>query len=100
MKDSIPFTQYLMPNGERRSIEIKRPEDIYEKAMDIIKAGHCFEAEMLRTGEISLTIFNVAEEEDVDIEVIANGPEVPLAVDRMVTRFYNALAGEGVERDG
>lgn len=28
------------------------------------------------------------EEEDKDIEVVPNGPEVPLAVDRMVTRFH------------
>lgn len=84
---SIPFTQYLMPDGRIRQIAIDRPKDICDKALDIIKAGYRFEAEMLRTGEISLTIFCIADEEDVDIEVIPNGPEVPLAVDRLITRF-------------
>lgn len=84
----IPFTQYLMPDGRTREITINCSEDIHAKAMEIIKNGYRLEAEMLRTGEISLTVFHIDEEEDVEMELVPNGPEVPLAVDRLITRFY------------
>lgn len=100
MENTIPFTQYLLPDGRKRDIAIARPKEICDKAMDIIKAGHRFEAEVLMTGEVSVTIFHIAEGEDRDIEVVPNGPEVPLAVDRMITRFYDGqFATEGGHAD-
>lgn len=50
---SIPFTQYRIPDGTKRSISIERPQNIYDKAMEIISAGYWFEAEELRTGEVN-----------------------------------------------
>lgn len=87
----IPFTLYLLPNGRKVEVIIDRPKDIYDKAMDIIKAGYRFEAEVLTCGMVSLTIFHLIDEEDKDIEVISNRPEVPTAVDRMITRFWKSL---------
>ncbi len=83
---SIEFTQYLMPDGAQKKIHIARPEAIETKAREIMSKGFRFEAEMLTTGEISLTISD--GEEDLDIEVVSNGPDVPVAVDRMVERFH------------
>jgi hypothetical protein len=87
-----------MPDGRIQQIAINRPKDIYDKAMDIINTGHRFEAEVLTTGEVSLTIFHIVDEEDRDIEIVPNGPEVPLAIDRMIMRFHEQITLEsGVE---
>ena len=90
-KHEIPFTQYLLPNGRRVKVSIARPKEIYDKAMDIIKAGYRLEVERLSTGNISMTISD--NDGDYDIEVIENCPEVPIAADRMITRFHE---GKGV----
>jgi len=84
--NQIPFTQYLRPNGRTREVSIERPAEIYKKAMEIINAGYRFEVEELTTGQISMTISK--DDEDCDIELVSNGPEVPVAVDRMITRFH------------
>ena len=83
---SIPFTQYTWPNGEPRQIFVGRPPEVMNKAFAIIAAGFRFETELLTTGEVSLTLHDPETEEDVDIEVVPNGPEVPAAVDRLVER--------------
>jgi hypothetical protein len=83
---NIPFTQYLRPNGRKIEVSIERPKDIYDKAMGIVEAGYCFEIEVLNTGHVHMTITN--DEGDQDSEVVKNGPEVPIAVDRMITRFH------------
>lgn len=83
---AIPFTQYLRPDGERRSVSIDRPEEIERKALAIIQAGYVFECEELTTGYASLTITDPAEG-DMAIEVVPNGPAVPDAVDRLIQNF-------------
>lgn len=89
---SIPFTQYLMPDGKKAEVTIDRPDDIAAKAREIIARGFRFECEMLSDRKsISLTITD-PDEGDLDIEVVQNGPDVPLAVDRMVLRFDPALS--------
>lgn len=90
----IEFTQYVLPDGRRKPVLIDRPDDVAQKARRIMDAGHRFECEILTTGEVSLTIHNIEDEEDVDIEVVPNGPEVPVAIDRMIERFA-ALSREG-----
>jgi len=83
---NIPFTQYLLPHGRKNEVSIERSKDIYDKAMDIIEAGHCFEVEMLNNGLIHMTITN--NDDDQNGEIVNNGPEVPIAVDRMISRFH------------
>lgn len=80
----IPFTQFLRPDGRRRAVMIERPPEINTKAMALIAQGFVFEIEMLRTGDIIMEILNRETEEVLAHEICANGPEVPLAVDRMV----------------
>lgn len=84
MNASIPFTQYLFPNGRKVKVSIERPLEIATKAADIIASGKRFECEMLTTGDVSLTIAD--DDGDQDIEVVPNGPDVPAAVDRLVLR--------------
>lgn len=82
---SIPFTQFLRPDGRRASVAIIRPAPVLEKASAIIAAGFRFECEELATGHASLTIAD--DEGDHAIEVVVNGPGVPEAVDRLVLGF-------------
>ena len=84
---SIHFTQYLRPDGRPKSVHINRPQEIETKAKQIFKAGFSFECEHLSTGDVSLTIVNKAKEEDVAIEIVPNGPDVPKAVDKLIMEF-------------
>lgn len=83
----VHFTQYLRPHGVPVLVFIDRPEPLAERARRIIAAGFQFECEILTTGDVSLTIHDVEEGEDVAIEVCANGPDVLLAMDRLVKNF-------------
>lgn len=87
---TIQFTQFLMPFGTPSPVSIDRPAPIADMADAIVARGYRFECEMLRTHEISLTITN-DKEGDVAIEVVPNGPEVPIAIDRMIERFASSM---------
>lgn len=80
----IPFT-HLRPDGRKTPVTIDRPEEISTLAQRIIERGFRFECEHLSTGHASLTI--AGDDDDADIEVVENGPAVPVAIDRMVKRF-------------
>ena len=67
----IPFTQYMTPNGRKEPVEINRSEEVEAKAHQIIASGFRFEIEILRTGQISMTITN-DEDGDVAIEIASN----------------------------
>jgi len=81
----IAFTQYLRPNGRQEIVHIERPDDIAAQAEKIVAAGFALECEVLMTGHVSFSI--AGDKGDVDIEVVPNGPGVPDAIDRMITRF-------------
>ena len=83
---SIPFTQYMRPDGRKVPVTIARPDEIESLAQAFIDRGGWFECEHLTTHEVSLTAcFNVDDEpEDIAIRVVPNGPEVPGAVDELV----------------
>lgn len=82
----IPFTQYLLPDGRRTILCIEKYGEIAQKAQEIINKGLRFEAEVLTTGEISLTITD-DKEGDLAIEICRNGPQVPKAVDKLIKEF-------------
>lgn len=81
----IHFTQFMRPAGRPVDVSIDRPTPVAALAERLIQRGYGFECEQLSTGEVSLTI--VDEHGDQDIEIVANGPDVPLAIDRMIERF-------------
>ncbi len=81
----IPFIQYLRPDGRQVPVSIDRPDEIANLARRIIDRGFRFECEHLSTGHASLTI--ASHDDDEDIEIVRNGPDVPVAIDRMVKRF-------------
>lgn len=89
---TIPFTQYLRPDGHKREVEIDRPEEIEKLAEEFMARGGYFECEELTTGHASLTAChskaNDGEGGDVAIEVVMNGPRVPDAIDRLVKKAH------------
>jgi hypothetical protein len=80
----IPFTEYRLPHGRRFETGIDCPDDVAASAQQVIDAGHRFECEILRTGQVSLTVFNLEDEEDVAIRVVPNGPGIKEAVASLV----------------
>lgn len=91
----IPFTQYLMPDGEKRLGGFNRPPEIESLAAKLSAVGAVFECEMLPTGHVSLTVERDDEDGEVEvmsIEVVNNGPEIPAAVDRLVIEAHKRLA--------
>ena len=88
----IPFTQFLRPDGKRRAISITMPDTFYGKVQKIHANGWKFECEELSTGEASLTVFD--GEEDIVIEVVPNGPEVLIAVERLIDKAAQAAEKE------
>lgn len=81
---SIPFTQFMLPDGHRKRVEIDRPEHIEAIAHDLISQGVRFECEMLRTGEVSFEALD-SDDNSLAMEVCGNGPQVLEAVDRLVS---------------
>ena len=87
----IPFTQYLRPDGRKRSTFISVHTDVAKKARSIMARGLAFECEVLATGEASFTITD-PEEGDLDIRVVPNGPGVRDAIECMVREFAERIA--------
>jgi hypothetical protein len=84
----IEFVQFMRPDGRQVTNTIERPPEIEAKAGAIVGRGLRFEAEVLLDGTVSFTVSD--GEEDIDIELAQNGPEVPLAVDRLIERVHKA----------
>lgn len=85
---SIPFTQYLLPNGRRRDEAIERPAEIETIANRFIKSGGRYECEVLTTGHVSLTAVKEVDGEDQDVEIVvcSNDATIPEKVDELVRR--------------
>lgn len=91
----IPFTQYLRPDGRKREVEVDRSPEIEQLAQEFIAKGGHFDCEKLTTGHASLTAGHPdADDTDIAIEVVMNGPDVPEAVDRLIKRAHAWMTGE------
>lgn len=96
---SIPFVQYLPPHGRRVSIEIDRPTAIEMQAEEVMARGLRFEAEVLSTGAVSLTVYDPRIDEDVLIELCHNDEQVLEAVDRLVADAFQLIQSPTEEAD-
>lgn len=90
---SIPFTELVLPEGRRREISIDRPADVVAMAAALIGKGFRFEVERLRTGEVSMDCSRPADDGPVSMQICANGPGVPDAVDVLVREAHAAVFG-------
>ena len=89
---TIPFTQYLLPAGQRRPTSIDMPLEVEKLAHELIAAGFHFDIEILMTGMISMT----CEKEDdcIAIAVSENGPGIEVHVESLVRNAHaRHLAG-------
>lgn len=93
---SIPFTEYVRPNGATRRELIQRSPEIEQLAKFVLAAGGRFEIEVLGTGRILLEVvceMTVDGENESWAHVIcAHEAQVPEAVDRVVREAYELVA--------
>ena len=90
----VEFTQYLRPDGRRRSESIDRPPKIEQLANKFMEAGGRYECEVLTDNiTVSLTaVFMVnGEEQDIVIKLCPNGPNIPDKVDQLVQESIEYL---------
>ena len=87
---SIPFTQFILPNGRREATSITRPPEILEKANLLLAAGFSFEIEVLTNGFVSMEVLSRAKEITLSHKVCANGPDVPVEVDDLVNEAFTS----------
>lgn len=80
---TIPFTQFLRPDGRKIPVVFERDGKIAAVAAELIKVGCTFEVEALKTGEVSLECIG-PDADSLATELCANGPDVPEVVDRLV----------------
>lgn len=78
--------QYLLPDGRQKKINTELPAELESAYRDMLACGCRLEAEVLTTGEVSVTIFDLGTEDDRDISVTPNGPEVPAGMIAMLQR--------------
>lgn len=95
---SIPFIQYIRPNGLKRPTSIDRPADIEKKAYDLISIGIKFEIEELTTGQVSMDASFPDSDYPLAGRICNNGPEVSEHVDSMVNECYEVMQLKGYFR--
>lgn len=79
---SIPFTQFMRPDGREKPVTVNRPSDVEILAGKVVEVGGRFTIEELMTGAVSVAC--EYDENDVACEIVPNGPQVPGAVDRVI----------------
>jgi len=83
---SVPFTQFLRPDGHKKHLVIDRPDHIAKAADKIRQHGFRFEIEQLSTGEIHMTITDDCD--DYIERLCRNEPgTVALTVDKLIQAF-------------
>lgn len=91
----IPFTQYLLPDGRTREVKWECTSHEQEiKARSLLDAKARFEAEILQTGEVSLTCEitgNDGEDHTLAHGICPNDERVVDAVARLVETAHDAL---------
>jgi hypothetical protein len=87
----MKFTQFLFPNGRKESITIDMPDEIERIADEISAHGYRFEIECFPdTQLVHMDCCN--DDAPLWIEVVKNGPDVPIAVEHLVRQSWNELA--------
>lgn len=76
--------QFMRPDGRRNPTSTMLSDEVLTHYKEMQSAGCRFEAEVLLTGQVSVTISD--NEEDMDIEIVPNGPKVQDALEKMLKR--------------
>ena len=86
----VPFTQYIRPNGRKRECVVSCPDTLRTNVQAIIDRGWRFEAEVLTTDEVSLTVFDPETETNMAIQVGPNGSNVKRMVRELIKAGFKA----------
>lgn len=86
------FTQFLLPNGRKKQIEIIRSEEIENKAKKITDKGFNFEIELLRNGMVHMDCCNI--QEAISSHLCKNDEQIPETVDKIVNKAFDVLFGK------
>lgn len=78
--------QFMLPHGRQNPTSTELPIETREAYQEMMASGCRFEAEMLMTGQVSVTISNPKDEEDLDFSITRNGPEVQAGMIAMLQR--------------
>lgn len=92
----LSFTQFLRPNGQKQTVSIEVPEDIYSQAQALKDKGYSFEVEVLTTGFVHFEIIHHGEEDILSSEICVNGPPVVESVHRLIKNATRVLNVRGV----
>jgi hypothetical protein len=86
MTTTVEVIQYLRSNG-RKVLQTTVLEGDFQNDYEDMKKHNChFEAEVLRTGEVSLTIWDQKKEKDIDMLLASNTPEIQEALTDMLKK--------------
>ena len=90
-ENMIEFTQYILPNGRKKQLFIHATKEYVEKSKAIIEDGNRFEIEVLRngtvSGTVSMTIFNMELEEDINIELCFNETDFQTHLHKLIDSY-------------
>lgn len=81
---------FELPNGRRKEQTTELPLTHKARHDEMVSAGYRFEAEILRTNHVSVTISN--DEGDIDFSITSNGPEVQAGMCGLLDRFPESRA--------
>ena len=76
--------QFMRPDGRRNPTSTMLSDEVLPQYREMQSAGFRFESEVLRTGQVSVAISG--DEDDADSEIVANGPKVRDAMEKMLKR--------------
>ena len=84
----VHITQYMRPSGRKMDVTAVIEDEFKPIYDQMMKAGYRFEAEVLRTNEVSITIAGLVENEmmDIDIEIIPQGQTAEKTLELMLKR--------------
>jgi len=91
----INFTQFLFPDGRKKTISIERPIEIQDKYDDLVSQGFRFEIENNR-GEIWATCQR-SEDETVDV-IGDNDARVPILIDKLISNAWEIYIWKEIRR--
>lgn len=97
MRDFIPFTQYLRPDGRRISVAAPVPNGYAAGVEAVLDHGWEFECEVLTTGQVSLTVSD--GEEDVAGPFISGNNEagVEHSLRQLITQAVSRVNEEKID---
>lgn len=88
------FTQYMFPDGKRRPSSIETTPEVEQLASELVKAGWQFEIECHPDTQL-IHMDCCDEDRPLTSEVVPNGPQVPIAVQKLVRDAHAIWLAEG-----